>query len=413
MKIPNFRNDHFPFPILTPVEDIPDYGAIRKAYQECIANASSVTTTLGGGEQGHKGLVMTEGSYVKAFGAKYDRPKAPAKLDISRLTDPVLILKKKEDHQLQLDECQFVDALERTIFAQLQAAFKPKVLQPKIDRNTGLIKVKIPQLFQYLFKTYGNITAQGLVREKQNLLNHTYVHTDPLDLVFELVECYCDKAATFGCPETEEQKMHMATIILMNANIFAEGLQEWNKKDDMFKTWDEFQYFFIAYQEHYKEARSTTTTASAGFVPDHQANAVTPTVSDQPLALQEAQAWQAYVEEVNQQAAATTTPSQANAVTTVSSEDMMTKILKQMEALTLKIAEVDKQGKDNKDNSGKGQSKSKKKDKFKKYCWTHGACAHTGAECNNKATGHKDDATFQNTMGGSTKNCYMLPSNSA
>ena len=411
MKIPNFRNDHFPFPTLTPVEDIPDYGAIRKAYQECIANASSVTTTLGGGEQGHKGLVMTEGSYVKAFGAKYNRPRAPAKLDISHLTNPVLILKKKEEHQLQLDECQFVDALERTIFAQLQAAFKHKVLQPKIDRNTGLIKVKIPQLFQYLFKTYGNITAQGLVREKQSLLDHTYVHSDPLDLIFELVESYCDKAATFGCPETEEQKMHMTTIILMNANIFADGLQDWNKKDDMLKTWDEFQEFFINYQELYKEARSSITTASAGFTPDHQANAVAPPEPDQSLALQEAQAWQAYLEEVSKQATATTAPSQANAATSISTEDMMTKILQQMETLTLKIAEVDKKGNDPKENSGKGKGKSK--DKFKKYCWTHGACAHTSKECNHKATGHKDDATFHNLLGGSTKNCYMLPASTS
>ena len=411
MKIPNFRNDHFPFPTLTPVEDVPDYEAIRKAYQECIANASSVTTTLGGGEQGHKGLIMTEGSYVKAFGATYARPKAPSKLDISSLTDPIRILKAKEDHQLQLDECQFVDALERTIFAQLQAAFKPKILQPKIDRNTGLIKVTIPQLFQYLFKTYGNITAQGLVNEKQALLNHTYAHSDPLDLVFELIECYCDKAATFGCPETEEQKMHMATIILMNANIFADGLQEWNKKEDLLKTWDTFQDFFIDYQEHYKEARSSATTASAGFVPPPQANAVAPVESDQSLALQEAQAWQAYVEEMNHQATATATPSQANAATTVSTEDMMTKILKQMEALTLKIAEVDNKSNTPKDNTGKG--KGKKKDKFKKYCWTHGACAHTGTECNNKAAGHKDNASFQDTMGGSTKNCYMLPASTS
>ena len=36
-----------------------------------------------------------------------------------------------------------------------------------------------------------------------------------------------------------------------------------------------------------------------------------------------------------------------------------------------------------------------------KYCWTHGGCSHTSAECKAKANGHKDEATFENKMGGS------------
>ena len=44
--------------------------------------------------------------------------------------------------------------------------------------------------------------------------------------------------------------------------------------------------------------------------------------------------------------------------------------------------------------------------RFNKYCWTHGGCAHNGKGCKNKAEGHKDNATFANKMGGSTKNCW-------
>ena len=42
------------------------------------------------------------------------------------------------------------------------------------------------------------------------------------------------------------------------------------------------------------------------------------------------------------------------------------------------------------------------------YCWTHGyhvGSKHTSATCQNKAPGHQDNATHENTMGGSeTKN---------
>ncbi len=42
---------------------------------------------------------------------------------------------------------------------------------------------------------------------------------------------------------------------------------------------------------------------------------------------------------------------------------------------------------------------------WKRYCWTHGCCNHWGRNCNNKNTGHKDDTTFCNRIGGNDTNC--------
>ena len=42
--------------------------------------------------------------------------------------------------------------------------------------------------------------------------------------------------------------------------------------------------------------------------------------------------------------------------------------------------------------------------KTSKYCWTHGGCNHTSADCRTKATGHQDSATWRNRMGGSERN---------
>ena len=39
------------------------------------------------------------------------------------------------------------------------------------------------------------------------------------------------------------------------------------------------------------------------------------------------------------------------------------------------------------------------------YCWTHGGCAHAGSTCNDKAPGHKNEATFDNKMDGSKAFC--------
>ena len=54
---------------------------------------------------------------------------------------------------------------------------------------------------------------------------------------------------------------------------------------------------------------------------------------------------------------------------------------------------------------GNGGGGYRKRKNTSKYCWTHGACAHSSKECSNKKAGHKDGATFSNKLGGSTRFC--------
>jgi hypothetical protein len=49
----------------------------------------------------------------------------------------------------------------------------------------------------------------------------------------------------------------------------------------------------------------------------------------------------------------------------------------------------------------------------RQYCWSHGACAHSSAECNSPQEGHQPTATFQNMLGGSTNNLQWVPTTGA
>ena len=44
-----------------------------------------------------------------------------------------------------------------------------------------------------------------------------------------------------------------------------------------------------------------------------------------------------------------------------------------------------------------------------KYCHTHGVSNHNSSDCNRRAPGHKNAATFANRMGGS--NAFCIPGN--
>ena len=60
-------------------------------------------------------------------------------------------------------------------------------------------------------------------------------------------------------------------------------------------------------------------------------------------------------------------------------------------------------------NTGRGRGRSNDaRAGPRKYCWSHGSCAHDGAACNTTQPGHKTAATFANMQGGSTSGCYWL-----
>ena len=42
----------------------------------------------------------------------------------------------------------------------------------------------------------------------------------------------------------------------------------------------------------------------------------------------------------------------------------------------------------------------------RKYCWTHGLCAHNGRECQAPAQGHQAEATLENRMDGNNNGCH-------
>ena len=86
----------------------------------------------------------------------------------------------------------------------------------------------------------------------------------------------------------------------------------------------------------------------------------------------------------------------------VTAPDTTKELLKLIETLTKKEDQLSTQQPSMKKiNSKTGKS-------YKRYCWSCACCDHWGRHCTCKKSGHKDDATFQNRMGGSNKFCLPV-----
>ena len=60
---------------------------------------------------------------------------------------------------------------------------------------------------------------------------------------------------------------------------------------------------------------------------------------------------------------------------------------------------------DNELQNGHNKKSYRTRTNVSKYCWSHGACSHTGKECTKRNNGHKEEATFKNKLGGSIRFC--------
>jgi hypothetical protein len=83
----NYCESYFQHPTLTKINGDPAYTSLAKLKRECKAKGKSVSTTLGGGLQGHLGLVCSTAAYQRISpGVPFDRPILPVLPDLSNST---------------------------------------------------------------------------------------------------------------------------------------------------------------------------------------------------------------------------------------------------------------------------------------------------------------------------------------
>ena len=406
IKASHFRDNFFPHAELTKIVGKPTYADILKLHNEVKANLASVSSPLGGGSYGHMALAMTSATYVRLTGnTAFIRPTDPGPFNAGNATGADLQLAKQVHDDAASDFLE-VNVLERCIINQIQAALDRAILLPMINKISGLLNSSIPAIFEFLYRAYGNLSSITIAEERQKVLQLQYVHQDPMENVFDKINNFSTMADAYGNPESDAMLIELGMVVLMKAVIFADDIGDWHDKPTASKTWSAFQNHFIAAQTAYKKNRPAETSASLGYsapAPDDQVNAVLQANTD----LAEANAYIAQLEAAHQ---ANLTNSAAPALAPDPIQDLIAKITAlQQEVQACKVATDTSPTAD----GSKKKKKARKEKSERKYCWTHGACAHNGTECNNPKEGHKKDATFANRMDGSTKDCFWLTSPSA
>ena len=416
----DYKTTHFEYPELTRIHGEPTTKALITLQRQVRANAMSVNTTLGGGSHGHLGLVCSATVYAAIPGtAAYTRAPNPGALVIPQGSTQYEIAALRDTHAEETRLYREMLAVERTLIQQIVSAVDGKFLKAIRNAHTNKIVLSIAEIFDYLFDTYGDVTPEELSELYDTVKNMVFNPKEPVDTIFTEIEDLTDISNIAKNPITEAQKVNLAYLVLQRTGVFNSGLKTWNDKVPTDKTWDNCKSHFRNVQKGLRRTGRLTVEESmnhadlVNIVSEGVRDAMANNNENQEFALlsqenaqvkQELQSMKELVKQVQQQAAnQMQQPFQniTNPTPVYQSQAFPNPYFANpTQPYPYFNPFIQQQQHTGQNNKYRGPKLPKQP---RQYCWTHGKCAHNGTQCQKPAVGHRPEATFENTMGGSTR----------
>ena len=419
----NYRETHFEFPTLTPIRGEPTADTLILLKKQLKSNAKSVPSNLGGGIFGHLGLVIPPDRYNLISNVPFIRPNHPGPLVIPPGTAQHAAATMREIHAEQMCVFKEVNAVDQALIQQIIQAVESDFLSALRDRTTNSINLPVFDVLDYLGNTYGNVTEEMLQEHEERVSRMSYSLSQPIDMIFNALDDLADYAELSDTPFTERQIIGKAFVILNRTHRFQQALLEWKRRPRLQQTWNNFKTFFrTAHMELRSVSNFTLEEAQrhqeranlvAEVVQGIQ-NALPSTIFDQPpqneCTIPPSQSSQAPTQIPPSQSGQIPDPEippEQALYTNQALPSTLAQQMHQMQQIQVLLTQLMTQSL-NAGSTNQNQNQNPRQQRrprvINRYCWTHGACAHTGNECRARTTGHQATATFQNRMGGSTRN---------
>ena len=342
----------FVHPVLTPFPPgvSPTHETIEKCQTELNDNAGGIQSAAGG-NFGHLALTVTTKQYILITeNEDYEAPTNPG-------DNPVQL---EDATQFQIAEANRAHLVNKKIYdlyydvnmalkKQLLAACPDLFLESMKQPHIGYGGRTVLQLLTHLHTNYGQIEQDQLVANEKRMRTPWHT-TEPIETLFSQLKNTFEFALAGNAGITELQVVRIGYEIILATGMFKEDLKDWRRKPITEWTMATFKIFF-------KKANRDrlSTTSDGGY---HTANAaVTPSAQAEIASLK------AEIAALKKATKTKTVPS------TISTSDTMT--------------------------SG-----------LTSYCHTHGTSTnltHSSKTCKQKGKDHKDDATEEIKMGGSSR----------
>lgn len=417
----NYRETSFRYEDLTKIHGEPSFHSLKILNREIKANARSVYSNLGGANHGHLGLVCSDAEYATISPIPFVRPVFPEEpLNIPAGTTRIVADNLERDYKEAVRVFREVMGVENALKQQLIKAVDPTYLDAIRDHITYDLIGDLQENLHFLLTTYGKVTPETLAEEYEKVIATTYNSSLPIDTIFNSVRDLSELANAANVPYSAQQQISILYTILNRSGQFKQDIKEWKRKPAAQKTMLNFTTHFRRAHEELRETTNETLEAL------QHANIARQVIDGIQHLLPSSEDTTPPTE---QEEAPPATPAQQEpppaqmCFSATGDNTLIPSLLQQMTTMQTMMMNMQNEmnTRSNGQNrggggrggrgGGRGQGRGRGQGvRFRNpahhthYCWSHGACKHSSADCQTPAEGHKREATFENKLGGSTRN---------
>jgi hypothetical protein len=349
--------------------------------RDCVyANATQIPSSLGGGNQGYLGAVLPAAEYALIPNTvPFVTPVNPGNvLAIALAGTAMAIADQLRTHEEQTRQWNEFTAVMQALRKLIVDCVEDKYIVSLKHKYSRYNAIHPTTLLTHLFDNYGQLTPEELSANDERM-SEPWNTTDPFEVLAERMQECVDLASEAGAPIPEATLLNRTVRLVAKTGEFTEELKAWHNKATAAKTWDNFKPFMIKAYRVNRQVEQNNMRAGGAAMSAEQITQIFGVLQ-----------------------------AQANAAAASTNNSTNNDVLKAIENLKKELrAEFKQDMKTYCQQTTPGQAKPYVRKPGRDqggYCWTHGyhvVPSHTSATCNRKATGHKDEATRNNPMGGS------------
>ena len=252
----------FPTPITT-ITGEPNNESLKTLKEQLKANAASIPTTLGGGNNGYLGLILSPAAYTTITATQFVEPVYPGQHpNVPAGTSTANTSTIVRRHTKDLRQWRKFKKVNTALKNQLLSTLDDIYVRALKDRHVGYMNQSICTILQHLFDNYGNITPLEL-EDNDTKMRATWDPNSPFDCLIKQVEDSQDYANDGSQPYTAEQLLHIAYTLVFKTGLYFEDCKAWNARPAAARTWDNFKMHFQTAQCLLRH--QMRTTKQAGF----------------------------------------------------------------------------------------------------------------------------------------------------
>ena len=412
MTSPTDYTTYFEYPVPTKIHGEPQFESLQTLKDQLKTNSQTVVSDLGGGAHGHLGLVLPADEYALVSPVPYAFPVHPGALHIPAGTAQHEAIRLRDEHKERIRVYREALGVQQALLKQIVAAVDEEYLKELRNEHTNAITLTIPEILSHLTTTYGQVDSSDLRKQEEQLTLFHWNVNDPPAEMYNLVENLVKASIAAGMPKTQEQIIAFGLEIIKKTADFEVAMGAWYDRPPAEKTWVNFKTHFSQAHRKLKKVRGTTMRNTTF----HQVNQLAEQINNDFAHLESD-----VLTSINEWSVARKTPDPplmapapdrseqlATMNATIATNTEMLRLMQQLQQQLKNMQATSPPFPTQPTPSRNGRGSLRPRRNTSKYCWTHGACSHESSDCNAKAQGHQDSATFNNKMGGSTYYCQPV-----